>query len=230
MRRRLTPELMDDPGLDCAEHARALRGLARLNALARSDAILWPQVCAAARENGGRASLLDVATGSGDVPLRLAARARRAGLGLAISACDVSAAALAQAARRAAAEGAALDLWRHDAVRGAIPGRYDIVTCSLFLHHLDREAALMLLRHAAAATGGRLLVSDLRRDLAGLAAAWGASRLVTRSRVVRVDAVRSVLGAYTMEEAAELARGAGLRGARVRACWPRRMLLAWRRD
>ncbi len=35
-------ELMDQPGLDPVEHARALRGLGRINRVSRSDAILWP--------------------------------------------------------------------------------------------------------------------------------------------------------------------------------------------
>jgi 2-polyprenyl-3-methyl-5-hydroxy-6-metoxy-1,4-benzoquinol methylase len=230
MRRRLTPELMDDPGLDASEHARALRGLARLNRLSRSDAILWPAVRGAAAAGGGGVSLLDIAAGSGDVAVRLARRAELAGIALELSVCDISGVALAAAARRAERAGVRLELWRHDAVGAPISRRFDLVTCSLFLHHLDREAALMLLRHAAAAAGRVLLVSDLRRDFAGLAAAWAASRVVTRSRVVRVDAVKSVRAAYTMSEVAGLAHEAGLRGAQVRACWPRRMLLAWRRD
>lgn len=229
MRRRLTPELMDDPAIDRGEHERALAGLARLNRLARSDAIVWGRVRCAAAELGGRASLLDIATGSADVPIALARRAARAGIGLELFACDASEVALAEARGLAERAGVALEAWRQDAVREPFSRRYDIVTCSLFLHHLDRESALMLLRRAAAAAERVLLVSDLRRSPAGLAAAWAASRALTGSRVVRVDAVKSVLAAYTPGEAAALAREAGLHGAEVRRRWPWRMLLAWRR-
>jgi 2-polyprenyl-3-methyl-5-hydroxy-6-metoxy-1,4-benzoquinol methylase len=229
MRRTLTPELMDAPGLDAGAHVRALRGLARLNRLARSDAILWARVRSAALSRGGRASVLDIATGAGDVPVALARRAAREGITLELSACDVSRVAIEEARRRAADAGAPLDAWRHDAVWAPFPRRYDVVTCSLFLHHLDRESAVALLRNAADAAGSWLLVSDLRRSRMGLAAAWLASRAAARSRIVRVDAVKSVRAAFTVAEAAELAREAGLTGAEVRRRWPWRMLLAWRR-
>ena len=48
-RRERIPELMDDPGLDPAEHRHALAGLARINRLSRSVAVLWPPVAALAR-------------------------------------------------------------------------------------------------------------------------------------------------------------------------------------
>jgi 2-polyprenyl-3-methyl-5-hydroxy-6-metoxy-1,4-benzoquinol methylase len=145
MRRVLTPELMDDPTLDAREHGRALRGLARLNRVARSDAILWPEVRRLAAECAGPLRLLDVATGSGDVPIALARRAARGGLALEVSACDVSRVALEHAERRAAAAGVALRLWRHDVVWGVIPREYDIVTCSLVqLRLVVVEAALLL--------------------------------------------------------------------------------------
>lgn len=229
MRRTLTPELMDDPSLDAGAHALALRGLARLNALARSDAILYPRVRAAAIERGGRITLLDIATGAGDVPLRLARRAARDGLTILLHGCDVSDQALGEAERRAAGAGRTFELFRLDAVNEPIPDRFDVVTCSLFLHHLDERGAVSLLRNAGAA-GSLLLVSDLRRCRAGVAAAWAASRALTRSRIVHVDAVRSVRAAFTDEESLSLAQKAGLDGAEVRRCWPWRMLLSWRRS
>ena len=230
MRRTLTPELMDDPNLDPAEHARALAGLARLNVIAGSDRILWPEVRAVAREAGGRVSVLDIATGSGDVVLALARRAGRAGISLELHACDISQTALDEAGLRAKAAGVELGLWRHDAVADPFDRRFDIVICSLFLHHLDTGQAERFLRHAAGAAERELLVSDLRRDPLGLFAAWASSRLLTRSRIVHVDAVKSVRAAYRMCEALEIARRAGLDGAKVSARWPRRMLLQWRPD
>jgi 2-polyprenyl-3-methyl-5-hydroxy-6-metoxy-1,4-benzoquinol methylase len=228
VRRRLTPERMDDPGLDAGEHARALAGLARLNRLSRSAGALWPSVAGAARARGGRASVLDIATGSADVPVALARRAARAGIVLDLHACDVSAVALRAGERRAGRAGVEIRLFVHDAVAAPFGGRYDVVTCSLFMHHLDASGAAALLRHAAQA-GDVVLVSDLRRCVPGLCAAWLASRLLTRSRVVHTDAVKSVRAAWTPDEALALASDAGLEGARVVRRWPWRMLLSWRR-
>lgn len=229
MRRTLTPELMDDPSIDPREHAGALAGLARLNRLARSESILWPLVRRLGREQRRRISVLDVATGSGDVPLALAARARREGIDLALAACDLSQTALDVARDRAARADIPLETWIQNAITDPFDRRFEIVTSSLFLHHLDEDQAIAFLRNVSDAAG-LLLISDLRRDAAGLALAWASSRLLTRSRVVHVDAVKSVRGAYTPAEVAALAIRAGLSGSTVRCCWPRRMLLSWRRN
>ena len=131
MQRLLTPELMDDPGIDPVVHAHALRGLARLNRLARSDRIPWK---ALRRWVDGRArsepiSVLDIATGSGDVPLGLARRARRASLDLELHGCDISSVALDHARERAQALGMEFTGFRQDAIREPFTRRYDVVIC-----------------------------------------------------------------------------------------------------
>src|SRR4051812_37389748 len=71
-RRGPTPGLMAAPGLDPAEPRLALAGLARVNRISRSAAILRPPIRRLARELSGRpVRILDIATGSGDVPLAL---------------------------------------------------------------------------------------------------------------------------------------------------------------
>lgn len=228
MRRTLTPELMDDPAIDPAEHARALRALARINRLSGSARILWGPIRAEAAR-AGHLSVLDIATGAGDVPLAIARRAATAGARLTLHACDVSETSLEQARARADRAGIALDAWRQDAVRQPLPRTFDIVVCSLFLHHLNEDDAVAFLRNAGAAADRLLLINDLRRCPAGLAAAWAGSRLITGSPIVHADAVKSVRAAYTAREALALADRAGLRGATARARWPWRMLISWRR-
>ena len=76
--RRREPELMDQPGLDSAHHFRALRGLGRINLLSNSAGILWPPLVDLARRLSPQpVRVLDVATGGGDLPIRLWRRARR---------------------------------------------------------------------------------------------------------------------------------------------------------
>jgi 2-polyprenyl-3-methyl-5-hydroxy-6-metoxy-1,4-benzoquinol methylase len=220
---------MDDPAIDPREHARALRSLALLNRVSRVAWGYWRRIAPLAERSRRPLRCLDVATGSADVVVALASLARRRGVTLELWACDVSPTALSQADANARLAGIELRLFRADAVRDALPTGFDVVTCSLFLHHLDDEPAETVLRRLASATGSLLVVSDLRRTLIGLGLAWAASRVFSRSTVVHTDAVLSVRGAYTIVELAAVASRAGLVGATVRPVWPQRMLLEWSR-
>ena len=104
------------------------------------------------------------------------------------------------------------------------------MTCSLFLHHLAEEQAVSLLQAMVNATQHLILVNDLRRSAAGLALAHLATWGLSGSDVVRVDGPRSVRAAFTVVEAAALARTAGLKGTIVERHWPFRFLLSWERS
>lgn len=229
-RRVLRAEEMDDPGLDPERHAHALRGLARINAWSGSARILWRGLAPLLRASpGAPLRILDVASGAGDVPIRLWQRARRAGLKVEIAGCDVSPTAVAFARQRAADVGAAVEFHVGDVLQGELPAGYDVVTCSLFLHHLEDDEAVGLLRRAAAAARRLVLVNDLSRTRGGFLMAWLGTRLLSRSAVVHVDGPRSVERAFTVAEARDLAQRAGLTGATVARRWPCRWLLRWAR-
>ncbi len=227
--RDLQPELMDDPALPAEEHRRALAGLARLNSFSNSVGVLWPSVKRLARELGRPIKILDVATGGGDVPLGLCARAKRAGVEVEVHACDISPVALETAAARTRAAGATVHYFPADALGEPLPTGFDIVTCSLFLHHLSDDDAVVLLARLAAATECLVLVNDLSRSRWNLGLVWTATRLLTRSPVVHIDGPSSVLAAFTSSEAAVLALRAGLTGAIVETRFPCRWLLTWRK-
>lgn len=227
--RRLQPEWMDQPDLETARHDRALRGLARLNRWSLSTRPLWPPIASFARHHRKTSlRVLDLACGAGDNPVRLWFQARRRGLDLRIEGWDRSPDAVAHARRLAAARGAPVAFERRDVLSGPIPpSTFDVLNCALFLHHLDETQAIELLRRMRQAGPGLILVSDLRRGRAGLALAWAASRLLTRSEVVHNDAPASVRNAYTLPEALALASRAGLVGATAVHHWPFRFLLKW---
>src|SRR5262249_40783337 len=146
------PEMMDQPGLDAGQHIAALRGLARINRWSGSAGILWPPLRSVAlRSSEKPVRVLDLATGGGDVPIRLCRNARRAGLRMEFAACDISDTAIAFAQREAAAKGTPVKFFRLDGLHEPLPEGYDVVTCSLFLHHLDDEQAVSLLQRMAAA-------------------------------------------------------------------------------
>jgi 2-polyprenyl-3-methyl-5-hydroxy-6-metoxy-1,4-benzoquinol methylase len=228
-RRHKEPEVMDQPDLDPAQHAQALRGLERINFLSGSAGILWPGIQQIAIDIKDRPlRLLDVATGAGDIPIRLWHRSRKAGLELEVAGCDRSLVALDHARRQARESGAQVNFFEHDILGGPLPETYDIVTCSLFLHHLTEAEAVTTLRTMAQAAKHLLLVNDLRRSRLGWWLAWLGTRVLSRSPVVHFDGPVSVAGAFNRAEMKELADQAGLRGAVVSRRWPCRMLLSYR--
>jgi SAM-dependent methyltransferase len=229
--RRCTAEIMDQPGLGAVEHAAALRGLGRINRVSRSAGILWPEIESLARRHPGRAiRVLDLATGGGDVPIMLARRARKSGLNVAIDGCDISPVAVAFAARSANEAAMPVHFFRLDALNEPLPEGPDVVTCSLFLHHLSDDEALRLLRKMAGTARSMVLVNDLLRSRVGYWLAWAGCRVLSRSPIVLHDGPASVRAAFSLAEARDLARRAGLDGARLSRRWPWRFLLSWSRE
>jgi 2-polyprenyl-3-methyl-5-hydroxy-6-metoxy-1,4-benzoquinol methylase len=231
VKRRREPEVMDEPGLDPGQHMAALRGLARINAISASARILWSPVAElAGRLRTSRLRVLDVAAGAGDIPIAMWRKAQRMGLDLEIQGIDISDRAVTFARERAEACGAPIHFTRLDAVRDSLPVGFDVVVCSLFLHHVDEEVATNLLAKLGSSAAYLMLVNDLRRSRRGLLLAHVAARLLTRSPVVRADAPRSVRAAFTLGEVRRLAAAAGLHDAKVVPRWPCRFLLAWYRQ
>jgi 2-polyprenyl-3-methyl-5-hydroxy-6-metoxy-1,4-benzoquinol methylase len=228
--RVVEPEVMDDPALDERQHYHALKGLSRINRLSVSSRIVWGPLARLAKSLGvRRLRVLDIATGSGDVPLALWRRGRRRGLELEILGVDISPRAVEYGRRRAEQAGANLRFEMRNVFEQPLPEGCHAVMCSLFLHHLNRNQAVQLLRSMAAAAQHLVLVNDLERSRMGLLAAEAVCRLATTSRVVHIDGPRSVRAAFTPQEAAALAREAGLNNARVERRWPFRYVLTWRR-
>jgi hypothetical protein len=81
----------------------------------------------------------------------------------------------------------------------------------------------------AAATTRSLLIQDLRRTRLGYLFAWVGLHTLTRSDVARTDGLRSVLGAFSMDEIRKICGDAGLSSAKVDTGWPQRFTIGWRR-
>ena len=73
MQRDRRPEVMDQPGLDPAEHDRALQGLRRINRISRCVPGLFHHVETLAGESPAtQLSVLQLACGGGDTAIELA--------------------------------------------------------------------------------------------------------------------------------------------------------------
>src|SRR5688572_247109 len=138
-----TAELMDAPTADPAELRRSLAFIRRVNALLRYNAATLRALAdlvghRAPPAPGGTAapaplSVLDIATGSADLPAGMLAWGRRRGLELRCAGLDLHPTTLA-IARQWAPQ---VPLVRGDALRLPFAdASFDVATCSMFLHHL----------------------------------------------------------------------------------------------
>lgn len=223
---------MDDPSLNGNTHRHALAGLKRINWLSRSDRTVWKEILRQARANSGRnpLTILDIAAGGGDLAVRLARLAERDGVSVKIDGCDISSTALGFATdQAAAARRDNVRFFQCDALHQPFPQpKYDVVMCSLFLHHLNEADAILLLKRMKAAATQLVLVDDLRRTRLGYWMAWLGCRILTRCHVVHIDGPMSVEGAFTSNEALGIAAMAGLAHAAMQHHWPQRFTMSWR--
>ncbi|MCP9784880.1 methyltransferase domain-containing protein [Cyanobium sp. N5-Cardenillas] len=229
--RNRQPEWMDQSGLDAAAHDQALQGLRRINAISGAVGSLFTpiQALAMALNQSRPLRVLDVACGGGDNTVALADRCRKQGLAVVIDGCDRSPQAVAITSRHAAGGSLAGTFFQADLLVDPLPADYDVIVCSLFLHHLDDADAVKLLRRLGRSCRHLVLVNDLIRSPLGYGLAWVGCRLLSRSPIVHFDGPVSVQGAFRMDEALELATRAGLGGASIRRSWPERFLLSWHR-
>lgn len=229
--RNLQPELMDDPQLDPCLHQRALQGLSRVNWVTRTHRLLWKPISVFCQENQlDSVSVLDLACGSGDLLVWLHAKARKQGIHLKVTGCDLSPVALEFAQQRAARENMDAEFLQLDVLNGVLPKDQDIVVCSLFLHHLENDDVVRLLQRMSDAAGHLVVAQDLLRSRWGYLMCVAGTRLISRSPIVHVDGPLSVAGAFTLAEIQSLSEQAGLAGAQLTRHWPERFVLSWQRS
>jgi len=220
---------MDQAGLDERLHRDALIGLRRINRLSGSGRIVWSAIeKLSVTEPARQWRVLDLASGGGDVAMDVARRAARRRVNIQVDACDVSSFAVQYATTRASQRRITnVHFFQKDVLNEPLPDGYDVVMCSLFLHHLDEPVAAALLSKMAAVANRMVLVNDLCRSTLGFVLAWLGCHLLTRSPVVHVDGPLSVRAAFSIDEVRNVARSGGLNGAKVDARWPCRFLLQW---
>lgn len=215
--RRRVPELMDAPAVDAGELAHGLADLRGVNRWLGGKRTALGAIDPLLRRLGGREiTVLDVATGSGDLPLALVTWARGAGLSVRVTATDLHPATLAAARAHTAVE-PSVQVQSADAL--SLPfedGAFDFAMCHTALHHFEESDAIRVLRELDRVARCGVVVTDLARSApALLGARLLAGTVWRRHPVTRHDGPRSVAAAFTRRELAELAAAAGMIGARV---------------
>ncbi len=199
MKRVVTPELLDDD-LGTAEEVRDslldLRGINRNFGGFASIRRLIERVAQRYQKNS--LAVLDVAGGTGDVVLTVAqdltakVQLRAAILDRALTHMNGTREKFSRIA------GDALSLPFASA-------SFDVVSCNLFLHHLEPEQVVVFFNEALRVARLAVIASDLRRNrLHWIAAHIG--KLKYRSRLTRHDAPVSIRRAYTIAEVRMMAQ------------------------
>lgn len=212
-KREILPEAMDDPDLDPLVHARALAGLARINRMTRVADQMYLRLRRLSALSPRPLRVLDIATGSGDLPIRWLRRARQDGFPLLVTGVDISPQAITVAANRANEYSVDADWLAANVLEDTLPCDFDVVTCSLFFHHLQDDDVLGLLRVMRDATerGGlirRLLICDLHRSAINWWLVKLGAHLLSRSPIVHLDSGLSVRAAMTRQEFAQAVEAA----------------------
>lgn len=193
----LGAELLDDPAADPAIVRSSLHHIARANRWFGGQAAFK---FALHRVLGGLPpesplTLFDVGTGAGDLPLAGVRWAAREGYHLIPLGVDRS----LPAARLARENGV------HAVVgcAGTLPladRSVDIVLVSQVIHHLRRDAAVLLLRECNRVARRAVIVSDLERARLAMAGFWLGSRMLNFDASTRTDGITSVRRGYRPEE------------------------------
>ena len=210
MKRSFDPavlEMMDRPQPVSVELERDLERIRQLNSWFGSYRLIlgfmrrWIK-------SSARMRVVDLATGSGDIPRLIADYARRIGAHLEIDALDRQRATLEVATKLSGSypeisyhEGNILE-WNSD-------GTYDIVLCTLALHHFSDDDAVNLLRRSRELSRKFVLVSDLRRGFFLRGGVYLLTALIFREPMTRFDARLSAQRAFSFAEMPDLAVRAG---------------------
>ena len=176
---------------------------------------------------GERITVLDVASGGGDLARALIGWGRARGFDVRVTALDISLHALECARRRGVAEGHPHYVCADVHCAPCRDGAFDYVTCALFFHHLTDDEVVRTLRSFDRLATRGVVVNDLVRRWRHHVWSW----LLTRpfNAVLRHDGPLSVRRAFRAEELGALARKSGMAWLSLRTHFGHRMTLAGER-
>ena len=198
---------MDRPQPVSGELERDLENLRRLNRFFGSYKLVrrfmerWVKP-------GESARIADLATGSGDIPRLIVDHARSIGAAAAVDAVDQNSATL-EIARKLSARYPEISFIDGNILEWGSPQAYDIVLCSLALHHFSEDDAVSVLRHCRELSRKWVLVSDLRRGYLATVGIFLLTGTIFREPMTRTDGRLSAARAFSFGEFRDLARRAG---------------------
>jgi ubiquinone/menaquinone biosynthesis C-methylase UbiE len=220
------PELMDRPQPVTHELEGDLANLRSFNRWFGSHRLIRHFLRLWLRPNG-KARVLDIATGSGDIPRLIVDHARRQNVLVQIDAIDQQESTI-EIARGLSAAYPEINFYCADLFEWNLsPGLkldglkpssfpYDMVLCSLALHHFSNDDAVRVLQKIRDLSAARILVADLRRARWLSCAVYFVTATIYRDEMTKTDARLSAARAFSFLEMRKLAERAGWKNFRHR--------------
>lgn len=205
------PEMMDDPSISAEDYAASLRDLARVNWVTRTHTpvLAWLDHATRAWPAGQIISVLDVASGHGDLLRAVHRWALKRGLQPVLSGIDLNPRSATEAAL-ATPEGAEITWRTGDVFEDAPNPKPDFIISSQFAHHLTDAQALAFLRWLEAHAARGWLVADIHRHVIPYYGFRVLCWAFGWHRIVRLDGTISVARSFTPAEWRSLVAQAGL--------------------
>ena len=200
---------MDRPQLVSSELEKDLRNIRQLNRFFGSHRLILHFLRRWIKP-GDHVRIVDLATGSGDIPRLIIDYAQKIGAKVEIDALDRQSATL-EIARKLSGNYPEISYIDANILEWQPANPYDIVLCSLALHHFSDEDAVRLLRRCRELSHKFVLVSDLRRGLLATIGVYLLTALIFREPMTRYDGRVSAARAFSFAELDDLAGRAGWR-------------------
>ncbi|HXM67235.1 MAG TPA: methyltransferase domain-containing protein [Candidatus Acidoferrum sp.] len=201
MQRVDADEILDSDGCSAREIQNVLTVLGRINRWFGGVATTRKMVERVAQATGAKHfSLLEVAAGLGEVPEEVCAKVAPSGITLDLTLVDRAQSHLpdrhsANRDRTSAKQGIVADALSLPFADGA----FDLVSCSLFAHHLNSQQLAEFAREGLRVSRRALLINDLIRHPLHLALVY-ASYPIMCNRVAWLDGLTSVRRSYVPDE------------------------------
>jgi len=212
------PEIIDGLDLTADDVARSMGDVAKTNLLFGGTQTIVSQTAMLLRgvPPGTTVKILDIATGSADIPRALQVWAKRRNLNLKIVAVDNHPAML-QLAQRAPNPPL---LIQADAASLPFPPRsFDIAFCALAFHHLGFDASVQLLKSMDSLTTRGFVVSDLKRDRPSLIGVQTSLKILGADPITLHDGPASVRRSWNAREFHKMIALSGVQNVRVGSSW-----------
>jgi SAM-dependent methyltransferase len=192
-----------DEDSDPALQRRSHRDIALANRLFGGTRAVEQELLRWLPAAGSVVSLLDVGTGTGDIPERMRKQARARDVELRVFGLD-DRFELVRATRDWPVGGVVGNALSLPFVKGA----FDFVIASQLLHHFTGDDALIVIREMNRVAKRRVIIADLRRNWVAVAGLWLVSFPLGFHQVSRHDGVVSILRGFQAPELRDLVRQA----------------------